>query len=341
MDCPECGDNHFRCQNGQCINGTLLCDKVNHCTDNSDELNCCPGNQFQCVLSKECIPINQTCNAVSDCSDRSDEILPQCNSGEKAKKELMLTKTSSSLPSNTSTVLIVIFAGLMFILAFGLCVYYCKRKSLAVENETEPRDPTSASSNPMLNNNNNPALDQRSLRNSDLKRGSSNGIIYDRNQLTGASSSSSHNGSVLPVGLYACPHPSPATSVVMTINQLRRHNFLSLSHRPPPPTPCSTDINEEDSEYYSQIPIRPHFPSAANSVYDSETYGPPSKSLHHHGLRTQESSPHRGDSSSCPPSPNTERSFFIDKSLLPPEGPPPSPVPSLDNETLNHIINNS
>ncbi|XP_040564168.1 low-density lipoprotein receptor-related protein 6 [Lepeophtheirus salmonis] len=342
MDCPECGVNQFRCQNGQCINGTNLCDKINHCSDNSDELNCCLGNQFQCVLSKECIPRNMTCNSFSDCSDGSDEMLPQCNvvgsegnDDSSMDSNMMLTKPS--VPSNTSTYLIVIFVGLMSILVFGLSVYYCKRKSLAVENEVDSRDPLAISaSNPMLNKNNPPILDQRSIITNDpiLKLPINTGIMYDRSHVTGASSSSSRNGSVLPNNSYAGPHPSPATSVI-SHNVIRRPHPHFSSNRTPPPTPCSTDINEEESEYYSHIPIRPHFPSAANSVYDSETYGPTKpRQL----LSTEESSPPRD--SSCPPSPNTERSFFIDKSLLPPGGPPPSPVPSIDDETLNnHIIN--
>ena len=130
----------------------------------------------------------------------------------------------------------------------------------------------------------------------------------------------------------------------------------------PPCTPCSTDINDEsDSVSYSAVyrtagsgglTGRPHFPSRAGSIapsrtgYDSETYcieeeiqqttsyiiqGDELPSLQERGrYAPPPSTPlylsdYREPDISAPPSPTTERSFFLNPCI---PGPPPSPVPS-------------
>lgn len=42
----SCDPNDFRCQDGLCVNKSLLCDGVKHCADGEDELqdNCHRGN---------------------------------------------------------------------------------------------------------------------------------------------------------------------------------------------------------------------------------------------------------------------------------------------------------
>ena len=36
----ECSGDEFRCDNGQCINATLRCDRKYHCRDGTDEFHC-------------------------------------------------------------------------------------------------------------------------------------------------------------------------------------------------------------------------------------------------------------------------------------------------------------
>ena len=68
----------FRCRNGHCVNATNVCDGINHCSDTSDELDCCPKDQFQCTSTKECIANEKTCDGTKDCQDGSDETIPNC-----------------------------------------------------------------------------------------------------------------------------------------------------------------------------------------------------------------------------------------------------------------------
>ena len=76
-----------QCQlDGYCIPLHLVCDDKNHCSDNSDEINCqiksMPPSEtdssseisacHQCPLGY-CIPLHLICDGMSQCSDQSDE----------------------------------------------------------------------------------------------------------------------------------------------------------------------------------------------------------------------------------------------------------------------------
>lgn len=68
-DCPECIE--FKCANGVCIGSDNLCNGVNNCGDNSDELNCtmeCGENEHFCH-PKGCISNDKLCNGEIDCYD--------------------------------------------------------------------------------------------------------------------------------------------------------------------------------------------------------------------------------------------------------------------------------
>ena len=55
---------------------TLVCDRIEHCDDNTDEDFCqfsaCPVSWFRC-RNGQCIPLDQVCNRKLDCYDESDE----------------------------------------------------------------------------------------------------------------------------------------------------------------------------------------------------------------------------------------------------------------------------
>lgn len=70
--------DEFNCINGQCIDGTNICDGVKHCTDGSDETTTlcknipCPKYTFKCKYGA-CINKESKCNKVKNCIDGSDE----------------------------------------------------------------------------------------------------------------------------------------------------------------------------------------------------------------------------------------------------------------------------
>lgn len=86
----QCRPEEFRCNNGQCISKSFVCDKDDDCTDGSDETTCpeptCSPSSFQCNNSA-CVPLNWKCDGDSDCLDGSDEWPVNCQGRETEKKQ--------------------------------------------------------------------------------------------------------------------------------------------------------------------------------------------------------------------------------------------------------------
>ena len=364
LDCPECGPGQFRCQSGQCVLASLLCDGAHDCEDRTDESLCCPQGQFQCAVTGECVPRSKLCNGEHDCGDSSDELLPTCSADNPGRNccpgpQAGLRADSDASTATTSTYLIAVFAGLISVFLLSLIVVYCRRKtglSPAVDTDMQRPLASAGASKELVNT----ATLDRARASGDQAPvqsgpGSSNGLLYDRSHLTGASSTAGTSSSG-PGVAGAGPPPSPATSVGTKLSRLvpgRRHqgagsfhpglttSYRYYTHRTAPPcTPCSTDIqSESDFQAYPPFQHRPHFPSRAGSLapsrgdYDSEYGGghetelpslqqrgsyapPPTTPLYLSDYGDLEISPQA--------SPATERSFFINPGM---PGPPPSPVP--------------
>lgn len=399
LDCPECGPAQFRCQSGQCVASTRLCDGTQDCEDRTDEQLCCGEQQFQCAVTGECVSREKLCDGEHDCGDSSDELLPKCSSiishQPNSAPALCCPDPSTrrlgseAATATTSFYLITVFASLISLFLLSLIVVYCMRKDLPSSNDPDSTRPLACSgpstellSAPthLVQQERGRAVGAEPLTSGGSVMspvgGSSNGLLYDRSHLTGASSTAgtSSSGNCPGAQCGPGPPPSPATSVGTKLSRLvpnstkqRRAAFNTgmptgyryYTHRAAPPcTPCSTDINDEsDSLAYAVLPHRPHFPSRAGSLapsrngYDSETYGgedfhtfsggelpslqergryapPPTTPLYLSDYGDQELSP--------PPSPTTERSFFLNPCI---PGPPPSPVPGPGpSPTLNQSL---
>ncbi|XP_066990919.2 modular serine protease isoform X2 [Anabrus simplex] len=75
----SCRTRDFRCNNGACIDSTLMCDGAVDCPDGSDETSqtclntiVCPSYAFRCDYGG-CVDADAKCNGKTDCADGSDE----------------------------------------------------------------------------------------------------------------------------------------------------------------------------------------------------------------------------------------------------------------------------
>ncbi|XP_031635070.1 basement membrane-specific heparan sulfate proteoglycan core protein isoform X6 [Contarinia nasturtii] len=89
-NCPNaCTKDKFKCNNGICIEAKRRCNGIVDCNDNSDELNCAPGNiedpscdqsEFACLdESNQCIDRSAVCDGHRDCQNFKDEDASICD----------------------------------------------------------------------------------------------------------------------------------------------------------------------------------------------------------------------------------------------------------------------
>ncbi|WAR02015.1 LRP6-like protein [Mya arenaria] len=321
-DCPVCGPSLYQCEDKKCIPETQVCDGKFQCTNEDDEKGCCvKESQIQCASGNNCYEKSGRCDGKSDCDDNSDEA--GCPNGP---------TTHTAQNSLSAYVIVAIVVGVFALIVIGAVVFACRRKSPEPQFEMHPDivplKPITVGETP-----NNSIKTKRSKKHerkplipTTLSLGSE--TAYDRNHVTGASSSSSAVTQYPKETLNPPPSPVTDRSVCAgefydyTTNSPLIHSYKKHRRRhghvpPPPTTPCSTDVCEDSEPYFrhnrKSRNNRNKFYniSVPEMAYDSDPYPPPPTPRSHY---------FSDDVTSCPDSPTTERSYFN------PYPPPPSPV---------------
>lgn len=286
LDCVKCRPDQFKCRSGECIDMNLKCDKINHCPDGDDEAACCFAPSFLCPGNDVCISASNLCDGWENCADGADESPEVCSAQVRSEPDY-----------NSKSILVtIVLCGVVGIF-FAACVaQICRLKFASGMNEPK-EDPAAAEpltpggTNKVARMTKFPVVEGIRL-NALTDRNSA--LSYDRNHITGASSSTT-NGSSL--NGYPVPPPSPATVGSMRYNGYHHpYKHYKSFNQAPPPTPCSTQ-DESDSNYTSKSnkSYRSIKASSRHREPYSEPYAPPSTPRYY---------PH----GSCPPSPGSRSS---------------------------------
>lgn len=241
-NCPTCRLDQYRCQNSQCIEQAQYCDGIDNCDDRSDELKCCKlPTEFRCPRTDVCIATNLLCDGMDNCADGADERPEVCaNTSPHVKRDYRSNYVVNAV--------VIMFAGLCtFLIAIFACYFLRRKYSNAVDREMDdhshlplnPLGPRGIHKSHKLSKGI-PDLVHMSMMNnggggSGMQPGCSSNMqpdvkhsqstsSYDRNHITGASSSTNDSSSLL--------SPSHGVHVVGTAYPPEPLN--------PPPSPATT-----------------------------------------------------------------------------------------------------
>ena len=324
-NCPVCSATEYQCKDGKCISEDLVCDGTPQCVLKDDEDSCCENkDQIKCAKSNKCYDKTKHCDGERDCEDGSDE----SNCPTEVKVE--------DIPKFSAHYTVAIIVGVVAIVFIFIIVFACRRKSPDIFDTDRDMIQLTKPLHPQVDVTPQNTLNTRSkchknerpqIAMTTLTLGSdSGGNVYDRNHVTGASSSSSAVTQYPKETLNPPPSPvtdrsvcnveflsgySTTTPTPSTIRSFKRHRRRHI--RPPPTTPCSTDVCEDSEPYF---PKGYYNSSLRDLNYDSSDPYPPPPTPRSHYF---------SDELSCPDSPITTRSYFT-----PYDPPPPSPVANSD-----------
>lgn len=229
----------LRCNSGECIDKSFVCDGTTHCPDGHDEAYCCTPGEYQCTSNQVCISQSLLCDGWEHCAEGEDESNEFCS--------INVRRTAAGSDKKIFIVILVVLVLLIFFIVYVLQI--CRSK--IADTIREPKeDQASAPLSPSAINGlrmNKITSVADAVRLTTLSRASMTRSMnsYDRNNITGASSST--NGSL--IGYPQNPPPSPATTSTIHHSHPYPYKHYKVINQAPPTTPCSTDVCESDSNY--------------------------------------------------------------------------------------------
>lgn len=218
---------------------------------------CCNPGDFQCVSNHVCIPQSLLCDQWDHCADGSDESNEYCAT---------ISNVRRVTPGSDKKVFVVVIIVLVLIIFFTVYIMQICRTRFS-DQIREPKEDAAAPLSPGGLNGlrvNKISSVADAVRLTTLSRNSMNS--YDRNNITGASSSTHTNGSSL-IGYPSNPPPSPATT--STLHNSYPYKHYKVINQAPPTTPCSTDVCESDSNY---TPISVKSSKKSGDSYNGNMY---------------------------------------------------------------------
>ncbi|KAG1652486.1 Low-density lipoprotein receptor-related protein 6 [Nymphon striatum] len=294
LNCPDCADEtYFKCDNRKCLHPKRICDGTQDCADRSDEA-CCD-DKFQCSSGNvNCIDLEFVCDGISHCDDHSDEIKFMCNSLPKGQMtDIVKTAKEGEGKVSYEHLAVYIFLSVLTMIFCCGAFYFGRKYWYKWRSKPKNRNDTDFEMTPMPNNHPNGHLkssDRTRMQRNRAQNGDmpdvidtagSENIPYDMNRLTGTSCNS--------VLIQSTPNPPPSPQTMASVRSYYNGNrppsshasTLQSSHRKlrermrgfaPPPTPCSTDLNE-DSDFSSDIApsLKPFYNTLPRREFKSNT----------------------------------------------------------------------
>jgi len=274
-------DNMMNCGHIGCIQTKFKCDGIAQCPDGSDELHCdlCEDGKFHCD-GNSCIDITNKCNGVTDCHDATDEkYCSITNNGTVIARIIppSIAKTSSRMIPGLITGGVIFFLLVVFVFFVIIKIRNSKKNSASRHHDNVDEWSLAQIHQTESINSDDHAKSSVSTYISAISQ-NTEPSYYDRNNVTGASSSSALTDfSRLPLD----PPPSPATERALStitetnnpfdyvVNDCRYINedisCSELGHDAPPPTLASTTLID-DVDLYCPLPQETNNPWQPNNL---------------------------------------------------------------------------